>query len=176
MNNQNSERSHGTSVLLGLMLCMLALASTSSWSHAAVSDTTETAEVKGVIAAYAKSIDAADVTLAAQIWLTDSNVSFIHPRGHERGWEEVKTNFYQKMMGARFSERRLMVRDVVVRVLGDTAWVEFYWEFAAKMKADGSALDTTGRETQVLKKTEQGWRIVHVHYSGMPVTGERQGF
>lgn len=176
-NNPSTGRYHNrTSLLLRLMLCMLTLASTVAWSHADTSETVEVAEVKTVIETYAKSIDAADVTLASQIWLTESSVSFIHPRGHERGWEQVKTNFYQKTMGERFSERKLTIRDLVVQVSGDAAWAEFYWAFAAKMKADGSALNTRGRETQVLRKTEQGWRIVHVHYSGMPVTGERQGF
>ena len=158
------------------MLSMLMLASASSWSQAGSSDTTETAEVQALIGKYAKSIGTADVNLAAQIWLAEDDVSFIHPRGHERGWEEVKTNFYQKTMGARFSERRLKVRDVVVQVYGDTAWAVFYWEFAAKMRSDGSAINSKGRETQALRKTDQGWRIVHVHYSGMPVTAERQGF
>ncbi len=53
---------------------------------------------------------------------------------------------------------------------------EFYWSFDATMAKDATTIHTEGRETQVLEKTNQGWRIVHVHYSGMPVTGERQGF
>jgi ketosteroid isomerase-like protein len=59
---------------------------------------------------------------------------------------------------------------------GDTAWAEFYWDFVAKFRKDGSPLKTQGRETQVYRKDNQGWRIVHVHYSNMPVTGEREGF
>ena len=37
-------------------------------------------------------------------------------------------------------------------------------------------MQTKGRETQVLKKIGNEWSIVHVHYSGMPVTGESEGF
>jgi hypothetical protein len=64
------------------------------------------------------------------------------------------------------------------KILGDAgaAWAEFYWDFVATVRKDGSTLTTTGRETQVHGREGQGWRIVHVHYSGPPVTGELQGF
>ena len=133
-------------------------------------------EIKSIIDRYAKSIDSADTDLASRIWSNDDDVSFIHPRGHECGWEQVKTNFYEKTMGARFSERKLNVQDVAVHVLKDAAWAEFCWNFRAKLKSDGSTLETAGRESQVYKKSERGWSIIHVHYSKMPVCGEREGF
>jgi ketosteroid isomerase-like protein len=131
--------------------------------------------IRGVIEKYAKSIDGADTALASEIWSKSPDVSFIYPRGHERGWEEVKKNVYEKLMGATFSERKFTPRDVVVHVYGDAAWAEFYCDFAAKLKDDGSPLKTEGRETQVLRKTDGRWELVHVHYSGMPVTGKREG-
>lgn len=133
-------------------------------------------EITSLIDRYASSINSADVELAAKVWAIDDEVSFIHPRGHERGWEQVRSNFYEKTMGQTFSERKLTVRDLVVRVYGDNAWAEFYWDFAAKMKMDGTPLNTKGRETQIFRKTERGWRLVHIHYSGMPVIADRQGF
>jgi len=33
-------------------------------------------------------------------------VSFIHPLGHERGWPQIKANFYQKLMGGMFRSAR----------------------------------------------------------------------
>jgi len=79
-------------------------------------------------------------------------------------------------MGGMFSERKLTAHDVSVQVLGDAAVAEFYWDFVAKFRKDGSPISTHGRETQVYRKTSDGWRLVHVHYSGMPVTTERRGF
>lgn len=61
-------------------------------------------------------------------------------------------------------------------VFGDSAWAEFYWDFNAKFRKDGSSITTHGRETQVYWKTQDGWRLVHVHYSGMPQTQQRSGF
>jgi len=33
-------------------------------------------------------VEHADTELAVTLWLTGPEVSFIHPRGHERGWED----------------------------------------------------------------------------------------
>jgi ketosteroid isomerase-like protein len=134
------------------------------------------AGIRSLIAAYAKSIDAADTTLASTVWATTPDVSFIHPLGHERGWNAIKTRFYEETMGQMFSERKLTVKDLTLHCDGQSAWAEFYWDFAAKLRKDGSSVATQGRETQVYRKIDGTWRLVHVHYSGMPVTGERQGF
>jgi Xaa-Pro aminopeptidase len=132
--------------------------------------------IRNLIEKYAKSVDDADTTLAAQVWLDSPDVSFIHPLGQEHGFQQIKQNVYLRLMGETFSERKLSIHDVSIHVYGDAAWAEFYWDFAAKFKKDGSPLATHGRETQLYQKEQGRWRLVHVHYSGMPVTGERQGF
>jgi ketosteroid isomerase-like protein len=133
----------------------------------------DTAALRTLIEKYAKSVDGADTALASTIWSKSADVSFIHPRGHEHGWQEVKQNVYETLMGATFSERKLTPRDVVVHVYGDTAWAEFYWDFVAKFRSDGAALKTTGRETQIYRKADGHWELVHVHYSGMPASPAR---
>ena len=132
--------------------------------------------IHSLIEKYAKSVDGADTALAAEVWLDSPDVSFIHPLGHEHGFEQIKQNVYMHLMGDTFSERKLSVHDVSVHLYGDAAWAEFYWDFAAKFRKDSSPLTTHGRETQLYRKEHGRWRLVHVHYSGMPVTGERQGF
>jgi len=132
--------------------------------------------LKALIAKYAQSIDAVDTNLAAEVWLDSPDVSFIHPLGHEHGFEQVKANVYKRLMGGMFSERKLSPRDISVHVHGDSAWAEFYWDFAAKLRTDGSAVTTHGRETQVYWKVDGRWRLVHVHYSGMPFSQNRTGF
>jgi ketosteroid isomerase-like protein len=134
------------------------------------SDTTGAGEeIKRLIGKYAKSIDEADTTLASQVWWNSLEVSFIHPLGHEHGFDQIKQNVYKHLMGDTFLERKLTVHDVSVHVYRDAAWAEFYWDFAAKLRKDGSPITTHGRETQIYRKAPGGWRLVHVHYSGMPV-------
>ena len=120
--------------------------------------------IRQQIAKYTAALDAADIDLASQVWLTSPEVSVIHPGGHAHGWEEVK-GVYQ-FFGSSFSERKLTARDVSVHVNGDTAWAEFYWHFVAKQSKDGSAVQTDGRETQIYNKVGNRWQLVHVHYSG----------
>ncbi len=133
-------------------------------------------KIEHLIADYSKSVSAADTTLAAQVWSPSPDVSFIHPLGHEHGFEQVKQNVYVRLMGGLFSERQLTVKEVKIQVYGDTAWAEFYWDFAAKLRADGSATNTHGRETQIYRRERGAWRLVHVHYSPMPSAAAGGGF
>jgi Xaa-Pro aminopeptidase len=126
-------------------------------------------QIKNLIANYAQSVSDADTDLASRIWWNSPEASFIHPLGHEHGFEQIKEHVYKRLMGGMFSERKLSVHDMAVQVLDDTAVAEFYWDFAAKLRKDGSPVTTHGRETQVYRKMPGGWRLVHVHYSGMPV-------
>lgn len=130
--------------------------------------------IREQVAAYARAVDAADTQIAASVWSTTPDVSFIHPLGHARGWDEVKA-FLAEVMGGMFSERKLTVKDVAVHAYGDGAWVEFYWNFKARMKKDGAEIATAGRETQVYRKKDGRWALVHVHYSGMPIAPSAQG-
>jgi Xaa-Pro aminopeptidase len=131
-------------------------------------------EIKNLIAKYVKAVDAADTTLAAQVWLEAPDISFIHPLGYEHGWEQVKHNVFEREMRGLFSERELTVRDVSIRQFGDTAVAEFYWHFVAKLRADGSTIATDGRETQIYHRSgPRGWALVHAHYSGMPPGSQR---
>jgi ketosteroid isomerase-like protein len=133
-------------------------------------------EIRQTIAKYARSVDEADTVLASQVWLDSPDVSFIHPLGHEHGFDQIKQNVYKHLMGDTFSERNLSIHNIAVHVYGNAAWAEFYWDFAATFRKDGSPITTHGRETQVYRKTAEGWRLVHVHYSGMPATEGRTGF
>ena len=49
----------------------------------------EVAAVRVLVGKYVQSVDDADTTLAGEIWLRSPHVSFIHPRGHEVGWETI---------------------------------------------------------------------------------------
>ena len=115
------------------------------------------------------------MNLAREVWSTRSEVSFIHPRGTERGLENVLHNFYQKTMGT-FSKRQLLPDPAEIHVYGDTACSQFTWTFHATVKDEGKEITTQGRETQIYQMENGSWHIVHVHYSGMPETGALRGF
>lgn len=134
------------------------------------------AAIKKVIDQYADSITNYDLKEAERIWQTDDRTAFIHPRGNEYGWKAIRDHFYGTTMHEHFSKRHLYVRDISIQVYGDSAVAVFYWDFPAVFRTDGTEVTTHGRETQVYERTKDGWKIVHVHYSQMPITGEKQGF
>lgn len=153
---------------LAMLVIFLALFSPKPAS-AQVGSEAEIEKIRTIIKKYEKSVTDADTTLASQIWSQTTDVSFIHPRGYEHGWEEIKGNVYEKLMRDVFSERKLSASDISIHIYKDAAWAEFNWVFVAKLRSNGSPVRTEGRETQVYHKTDRGWRLVHVHYSGMPV-------
>ena len=56
-----------------------------------------------------------------------------------------------------------------IYVNGAPAWSEFQWDFHATLRKDGSAVTTHGVETQIYRKEEGKWRLVHV-----PCSEDRQ--
>jgi ketosteroid isomerase-like protein len=130
--------------------------------------------IRQLIAEYAKSVDLADTRLAAQVWWNSPEVSFIHPLGWEHGFKQIKQNVYGRLMGENFSQRNLLIHDVVIHVHQNSAWAEFHWDFHARWRKNGSPLTTHGMETQVYWKIAGRWRLVHAHYSALPVQHEKK--
>jgi ketosteroid isomerase-like protein len=133
------------------------------------SPTSDIEDVKKLIEAYVQAANLAEPELAALVWAKSPAISFVHPKGREVGWEAIKTNVYEKMLGEMFSERKLTVDAVAVHSYGtNVIWAEFDWAFKATLRKDGAPLAARGRETQVYKKGKTRWELVHVHYSVVP--------
>lgn len=131
------------------------------------------AEIVKKIEMYRDSIiHAESPELAATVWDATPEASFIHPRGHERGWDAIRENFYQKTMATLFSRRELRLTSApAIHIYGDAAVAEFDWEFTAQPRDKGNERRTSGRESQVyVRRTGGDWRLVHVHYSGPAAT------
>jgi ketosteroid isomerase-like protein len=135
------------------------------------STSTDVEAIKRVLDNYVLSVNAADTQLAREVWAEREGITFIHPLGHERGWSQIKTNFYDTLMAGMFSARTLTLKNLTIEPYGESAVVEFDWEFNATLK-NGGPIKTDGRETDVLIKDPRGaWRLAHAHYSGMPPSG-----
>jgi ketosteroid isomerase-like protein len=168
-------RSCSLTLVLAMAGVAIGNAQANSGPPASTGDPANIQQIRSVITDYVKSVDDLDQSLARRVWSTGSEVSFIHPRGTERGLQQVLQNFYSKTMGT-FSKRELLPDRAEIHVYGDAAWSDFTWTFHATVKDGGPNITTQGRETQIYRKEEGIWRIVHVHYSGMPETGALKGF
>lgn len=152
-----------TVALLMLASSLLLFSANPANAQSKTDDVTDS--ITDIIHKYERSVSDADSNLAAKVWSQSTDVSFIHPFGHEHGWEEIKRNIYERLMGQVFSERQMTANEISVHSYQDAAWAEFNWVFIAKLRSNGSPVKTEGRETQVYFKTADGWRLVHVHYS-----------
>ncbi len=127
-------------------------------------------QIQAVINDYKKAVDTLDLSIVRKIWSSGPEVTFIHPHGTEYGLDQIIEDVYGKAMGS-YSKRELLPDNPQVHVYGDTAWSEFAWTFRAVQKSDGKNVTSKGRETQIYRKENGTWRIVHVHYSGVQVSG-----
>lgn len=162
-----------TATVLNLASCERSDRSTKeSADHDLAADSTT---IKDLVKNYAESINKADTVIGAKLFAHSKEVSFIHPLGHARGWIEINKTIFT-LFRETFSYRNLKTFNEHVTVYGNTAWVEFYWTFDAKFKKNDAPFQSKGRETQIWSKKNGQWNIVHVHYSGLPVANETEGF
>ncbi|ECH8694932.1 DUF3225 domain-containing protein [Salmonella enterica subsp. enterica] len=163
-----------------ITLTLMASSASAATPTAAQNEATSTVkqEITEGINRYLYSIDKADPTLGKQLFYVSPETSFIHPRGHERGWSQIAENFYGTTMGKTFSKRTLKLdAPPAIHVYGNAAVAEFDWHFTAVRRDNGQTQHTAGRESQVCAKIPNtGWRIVHVHYSGPAKTGVGEGY
>ena len=124
-------------------------------------------EIQQLLDRYFQSVNAADVTLASTIWLQSPDIVVVTPLGRTEGWDGVQRDVYVNFLQKAFLERDLRPSNVHIHVNGNSAWAVFDWSFTAKL-ANGQPFASKGRESHVYEKTDRGWRITHLHYSGLP--------
>ena len=138
-----------------------------AWAEA-LTDTghaSDDSAIHHLIDQYAKAVDTIDLNLLSQIWSHSPEVSFIYPLGEEHGYDAIEQHVFKDVMGGMFTTRDLLPQNVAIHVNGNAAWSEFHWVFHATMRKDGSAVTTHGVETQIYRKEDGKWCLVHVHYS-----------
>ena len=80
------------------------------------------------------------------------------------GWQNY-ARAYQAQI-ARSSESRLERTNSYIKVIGDTAWVTYQWQYVGIV--DGKPAQAFGHTTLVLQKRAGAWLIVLNHTSAIP--------
>ena len=125
----------------------------------------ERVQIQQVLDKYLQSVKTADVALAADVWLQSPDIVVVTPLGRFQGWESVQRDLYGNFLQKSFLERDLRPSNIKIRVMGNSAWAVFDWDFTGKL-ANGQPFTSKGWESHVYEKTDRGWRISHLHYSG----------
>jgi ketosteroid isomerase-like protein len=125
-------------------------------------DREDRADIERVFSQYLRSLEAADIALASQVWLQSPDVLIVTPVGRFEGWDGVKEIWARTQ--SEFSERHVQASNIRIVVARDAAWLVYDFVFSAT-RADGNPLTLKGWESHGYQRTADGWRIAHLHYS-----------
>ncbi len=121
-------------------------------------------DIEQVFNKYLQSLNTADVGLASQVWLQSGDLLVVTPFGRFQGWDTVKNETYVKLLQKQLRQPHVEASNVSLIVAGDAAWLVYDFVFTAKW-ADGRSLTSKGWESHGYRRTPDGWRIAHLHYS-----------
>lgn len=121
--------------------------------------------IDDLLKSYIKSVNTSDEKLFREIWDREGSISFIHPRGYAIGFEEIVEHFRLGRMSTNFSNKNFKIKDIMIKYYGNTAFLEFRWDFFATMKATNDEIHTEGRETQFIVLRDSGWKFSNIHCS-----------
>ena len=121
--------------------------------------------IDDLLKSYIKSVNTSDEKLFREIWDREGSISFIHPRGYAIGFDEIVEHFRLGRMSTNFSNRNFKIKDIMIKYYGNTAFLEFRWDFFATMKDTNDEIHTEGRETQFIVLRDSGWKFSNIHCS-----------
>ena len=118
-----------------------------------------------LLKSYIESVNTSDEKLFREIWDREGSISFIHPNGYAIGFEEIVEHFRLGRMSTNFSNRNFKIKDIMIKYYGNTAFLEFRWDFFATKKDTNDEIHTEGRETQFIVLRDSGWKFSNIHCS-----------
>jgi uncharacterized protein (TIGR02246 family) len=116
-----------------------------------------------VIEQFSSALKTGDLKRAGEVLADD--VVILESGGAEHSREEYLGG-HAKHDAAFLKGADIQVMRRTARVEGSLAWVATESELHATDK--GQPLTLLSTETMVVKKTDAGWRIVHIHWSSQP--------
>jgi ketosteroid isomerase-like protein len=113
--------------------------------------------------AFSAALQAGDLSAAGR-WLAD-DVLVLESGGAERSRAQYLQGHARH--DAQFlKDAQVQPKQRTARASGDLAWVGS--ESEVHLTRDGKPLTLLATETMVLRRTADGWRIVHIHWSSRP--------
>lgn len=113
-----------------------------------------------------KAINARDLNGLSEVWAQDESITLfdVPPPGRFQGWNVIGHQW--KDFFDRFSEIRLETAAVRIEMADDAAWATYDWTLSGRM--GDRAIADRGQATAIYRRGDQGWRLVHAHYSPAP--------
>ena len=139
---------------------LVLLGSTSRPAEAqAVKDDTTRAHVRAVVTGYARALASGDSLGALALLHSDA---VIYEGGHAETREEYRSGHLRSDIAFASAVKRTVTADDVLP-MGDAAL--YTSEYRAAGRFRNRDIDSHGTETMVLLRTDDGWKIRHIHWS-----------
>lgn len=153
-------------VFLALLALPFASQAHDPAQHAKTNAPVIAAEAKPAVAAveaFSTALQAGDLNRAG-VWLAD-DVLILESGGAERSKTEYLGG-HAKHDAEFLKSAHVQLKQRTAKAAGELAWVGSESELHATK--DGKPLTLLSTETMVLRRTGDGWRIVHIHWSSRP--------
>ncbi len=142
-------------ILLSTVLCLATSALTVGGQEMSSAD---------VVDAFHRAVTEGDSTSALSYLLPD--VIIFESGGSELSREEYRSHHLRADISASRQSSRTLV-DRKTEMAGDVAWILSQTRTVAENRNPPSI--SVGTETMVLRRTSEGWRIAHIHWSSRRV-------
>lgn len=128
---------------------------------------TDTEMIKAVVLQYCNAIATRDRDAFLSLWSGSDSDTLISIAKKFCGTEKIYSDFLIGGIQNAYTEIKLVAdSEPQVNFVGeDTAIVVFEYHTECIRRADSSPYGIEGVETQIMFKTDDGWRLRHIHYS-----------
>src|SRR5919109_680995 len=116
-------------------------------------------EIESLLDAYRQAVVDMDLDRFVALWDDRERISLVSPIGRLSSMAELDAFFSQ--MRASYAELDFERRNTDVRVDGESARAAYDYSLNG-MAPNGARVQFAGWETQVYRRTAEGWRITHV--------------
>lgn len=127
-------------------------------------------DIEELIQKYADAVHTQDEKEFKALWTQEDTNILISGTKLFGGIESIYQDFLVDLIQKKYSSIRLVNDGLETYLLtDDVAVAVFRYHTECVMRENGEPYGIAGLETQVIKKTKEGWKIAHIQYHGKEV-------
>ena len=144
--------------------CLLALAC----AQAGCGPDTEKdrAAIRALIDQEVAALNSEDLRALSDVWSQDDDITLldVSPPGRFVGWNDIAKVF--RDFFEQTSDIQVTVKEVRIGLSDEIAYATYGWSMVGRF-GDRPLIDR-GQATAIYRRGEEGWRLVHAHFSPVP--------
>lgn len=127
---------------------------------------TDKEKILNLVKAYQDAIHSQKKEDFLPLWTGEDNNVLISIASQFSGLEKIYNDFLIGGIQYHYTEIRLIAEDIEIHFISnDIATVIFQYHTECIRRETGEEYGIAGVETQIVKKVNDEWKLVHIHYS-----------